>query len=461
MRMVLLFFAVLLVTATAASAAPRMMIGFYDDNAFRWSPAAQQNLLAAEKAGASIIHVTADWSQIAPTKPANPLNGNDPAYHISDLDTLVGGALRFGLGVMINISGCPKWANGGQPSNHPPTSVTTLAQFAQMLATRYNGHHGHGLVSRWSVWNEPNLQLFLTPQFSGSTIVSPREYLRLYLPAYRAIKLGNPQALVAVGETSNRGRDKPIASSSGVSDSVAPATFAYQLSRLDPNLPFDAWATHPYPTDPFLGPTQKVAWPNVTMTRITQFGQSLQKWFHRRVPIWITEYGEQTKPQFAAGVTYARQASDAKTALQMAAASPFVEMFIWFTIRDSPGTWQSGLETAGGTKKPAYAAFASVAKKLDGQSQVVAPNRFPVVKVFAPFIAYHDPPNSPLTVTYSVYLGKKLEHLQKVTARLNGEQEVPVTVQFKPAKAQQYLATFKLTDKHGQSQTVSVSFLPT
>ena len=38
-------------------------------------------------------------------------------------------------------------------------------------------------------------------------------------------------------------------------------------------------------------------------------------WFHRRVPIWITEYGEQTKPEYALGVTYAKQAADAKTAL--------------------------------------------------------------------------------------------------------------------------------------------------
>jgi len=453
-------FTVLLVSGVAASAAPRMLIGFYDDNSFRWSPDAQQNLLAAEKAGASIIHVTADWSQIAPTKPANPLNGNDPAYKLKDLDTLVDGALRYGLGVMINISGAPKWANGGQPFNHPPTSVTTLAQFAQMLATRYNGHSGHGLVSRWSVWNEPNLQLFLTPQFEGNTIVSPREYLRLYLAAYRAIKRGNPQALVAVGETSNRGRNKPIAASSGVSDSVAPATFAYQLSRLDPHLPFDAWATHPYPTDPFLGPTQKVAFPNVTLTQITHFGQSLQKWFHRRVPIWITEYGEQTKPQFAAGVSYAQQAKDAKTALQLAAASPYVEMFVWFTIRDSPGTWQSGLETMGGTKKPAYAAFASVAKTLDGQSQVVAPNRFATVNVFAPFIAYHDPPGATVVVTYRVSLGNKLEHLEKTSAKVDAQQEVPVVVKFKPAKGKLYIATFNVVDKHGQRETQTVALLP-
>ena len=123
MRMIRLAIVALLLAVPSASAAPRMLIGFYDDNSFRWSPDAAKNLLAAEKAGASIIHVTADWSQIAPTKPASPLNGDDPAYRISDLDALVADAGRYGLQVMINISGAPKWANGGQPSNNPPPTV--------------------------------------------------------------------------------------------------------------------------------------------------------------------------------------------------------------------------------------------------------------------------------------------------------------------------------------------------
>ena len=49
---------------------------------------------------------------------------------------------------------------------------------------------------------------------------------------------------------------------------------------------------------------------------------SLKKWFHRRVPIWVTEYGEQTRPEYAGGVSYAQQAADAKLALQMAADEP-------------------------------------------------------------------------------------------------------------------------------------------
>jgi hypothetical protein len=443
-----------------AAAAPRMPVGFYDDNSFRWDPKAADNLKAAEDANTSIIHTTADWSQIAPTRPASPLNGNDPAYHLSDLDTLVASAGSYGLQVMINISGAPKWANGGQPPNHPPTNVNTIKQFAEMLARRYNGTTTRGLVSRWSIWNEPNLELFLTPQYSPSgKIVSPAAYLRIYNAAYAGIKAGNPKALVAVGETSNRGRDRP--SPVGGSDSVSPGNFAFLLSKLDPKLKFDAWATHPYPTDPFLSPTQKVKWPNVTMTRITQFGESLQKWFGRRVPIWITEYGEQTKPQFSAGVSYAQQARDAKTALEMAQASPYVEMFVWFTLKDSPSTWQSGFITSSGTKKPGYATFSATAKKVDGQTQMVAPGKYPTIKAEVPFIASHNSPGAKLGITYRIYLGTKLVFVSQAISTLSSRDgTVSFQARFKPAKGKQYLLTADIGDQNGQHQSRMIALVP-
>ena len=244
-----------------------------------------------------------------------------------------------------------------------------------MLAARYNGlHAGFGSVSRFTVWNEPNLEQFLKPQFDGKKIVSPAAYAKIYMAAYKGIKAGNPLADVAIGSTSNRGRNKPT----DKSGTVAPATFARLLAQANPNLPFAAWATHPYPTSTNLGPAAKAAYPAVTMTRLDQFGKDLEKWFHRRVPIWVTEYAEQTKPEYSGGVSYAQQAADAKTALDMAAASPYVEMFVWFILKDSTDkTWNSGLVAQSGSKKPSYAVFAKTAKGIDGQAQEVAPTSRP------------------------------------------------------------------------------------
>ena len=298
-RLVLISLVALLALPVAAvRAATHMPIGFYDDASFRWSAERTTNIEEAAAAGASVIHTTATWPQIAPKKPARASNGNDPQYRLGDLDELVANAAQNGMRVMININGTPKWANGGKTPNHMPKRVSDLTTFSRMLADRYDGSHGHGTVKLWSVWNEPNLQLFLTPQFSGKKIVSPANYAKLYKAAYAGIKAGNKSAQVAIGETSNLGRDKPIGIS-GQGQSVAPGTFARLLAQ-QKGLKFTAWATHPYPTRPNMKPLQKVRYPNVTLALLPLFERNLKKFFHRNVPIWITEYGHQTQAGAAA-----------------------------------------------------------------------------------------------------------------------------------------------------------------
>jgi hypothetical protein len=196
---------------------------------------------------------------------------------------------------------------------------------------------------------------------------------------------------VAAGETSNRGRDHPSAAASA---SVAPATFARLVAAAAPHLPLAAWATHPYATRPWLGPEQKVRWPNVTMAQIPHLADSLRRWFrwfHRRVPIWITEYGGQTTPHYPHGVSPRRQARDAQTALRMARSDPSVQLFTWFVLRDSRSTWKSGLLTAAGTRKQAYAAFRRVAHSVAGRSVTVRAGRSPALTVPMPFLGTTTP----------------------------------------------------------------------
>jgi hypothetical protein len=464
LRVALLAVVVLVaVPAATAKAAPRMPVGFYDDPSFRWSATPTVNLAGAQKAGASMIHVLADWSQIAPTKPASPLSGSDPAYQLSDLDDLVRSASRYDLQVLLTISAAPKWANGGQSPNHAPKRLSDLTQFAHMLAERYDGTHPEiGAISLYSIWNEPNLGQFLTPQFSATKIVSPGIYAKLYLAAYKGIKAGNPRALVAAGETSNRGRNKP--SPGIVQDSVAPATFAHMVALANPKLPLSAWATHPYPSNFALGPTQKVSYPNVALSTMTKFGDSLQEWFHHRVPIWITEYAEQTRPEYPfGGVSYTKQAADAKEALQLAAANPYVEMFIWFIFRDSTSqTWFSGLERKTGVKKPAYAAFAAAAKQIVGQTQYVSPGKTSFsVKLAVPFMTYHDAPGAKVGITYKVYDGKNVVAVGQPLAAIDIDQTVSFAVRFSPAKDKSYTMTTLVNDRHGQIDKRIVALVPT
>ena len=449
--------ALLAIPAATVHAAQRMPIGFFDDPSFRWSPTREQNLQLAASAGASVIHTTATWAALAPTKPADPANGDDPAYKLTDLDDLVFQSGLHNLRVMINITGTPKWANGGKAPNVMPKKLGDLTTFSRMLATRYNGRTGHGSVSLWSVWNEPNLQLFLTPQFVGKKIVGPANYAKLFKAAYAGIKAGNPLAKVAIGETSARGRDKPLP---GVSATIAPGTFARLLSQVK-GLKFDAWAHHPYPTSPNLPPMQKVRYPNVTLSTMSKFEGDLKKWFHRSVPIWITEYGHETKPAEPHGVTTAQQAAYAKQALAFAKKDPNIQMFIWFVFRDSAGNpWQSGLIAQSGTPKPALAAFGAVARLTDGSSITVKAGAPVCVTISVPYLAHYSEPGSVIGMTYFAYNSKgKAIAVGQPTATLAADQSVTFTPAFTPAKGQTYtvVATLNEVNGHSQSRTAYVT----
>jgi hypothetical protein len=442
--------------AAQASAAPRMPIGFFDDQSFRWSADRAENLQSAAAAGASIVHTTATWASIAPTKPADASDGSDPAYRLADLDDIVQQASAQGMRVMIDVTGTPKWANGGKTPNHLPTKLSDLTAFTRMLATRYNGANGHGYVGLWSVWNEPNLELFLTPQFAGKKIVGPANYAKLYKAAYAGIKAGNSRAQVALGETSARGRDKPLP---GVSDSIAPGTFARLLAQ-QKGLKFDAWAHHPYPTSPNLPPLQKVRYPNVTLSTFPQFEKDLKKWFHRTVPIWITEYGHETKPQEPHGVTLATQAKWAKQALTIARNDPSVQMFIWFTFRDNAhNPWQSGLETASGSHKPAYAAFSSVARLTDGVASKVKAGSHPTVAVYVPSIAFFTPAGTTCGLTYVVRDGSKFVATGQPAVPLRADQALAVPLDFKAVKGHTYTVTVNANDPGGHTESTTASIV--
>ena len=75
-----------------------------------------------------------------------------------------------------------------------------------------------------------------------------------------------------------------------------------------------------HPTAPNAKPLEKVRYPNVSLALLPTFETNLKKLFHREVPIWVTEYGYQTKPGQPHGVTNAQQAAYAKQALAFARA---------------------------------------------------------------------------------------------------------------------------------------------
>ena len=247
-----------------------MWVGFHDDPSFRWEGDRDVTLNRARGANATMVRAVVTWASVAPTRPADAADPFDPAYQLNDLDELVRDTQQRGMEVLLTIWGTPKWANGEQGPNVLPTRMADLTDFAQALASRYSGRYaGYPFVRFWSVWNESNLQLFLTPQFDArGRIIGPRLYAKLYAAAYKGIKAGNPRALVGIGETSSHGRDRKVP---GRSDTIRPGTFARLVAQANPRLKFDAYSHHPYPVPPNQKPTQRVLWPNVSLASLPRF----------------------------------------------------------------------------------------------------------------------------------------------------------------------------------------------
>ena len=454
-RLVVAFCVLAALAAPAGLAAERMWVGFHDDPSFRWVGNRTARVQASAQDNATIMRILVQWNIVAKTRPANGADPFDSAYTFDDVDEAVRAAQDNDQEVMLTISGTPRWANGGKNPNVMPSRLTDFTAFARAIASRYSGRYpGLPFVRFWSVWNEPNLQLFLTPQFDAQgRSVAPANYAKLYAAAYAGLKTGNPRAQIAIGETSARGSDK----ATGLRPTHSPGKFAELVAKVNPRLKFDAWSHHPYPFNPNSPPTQVVKWPNVSLASLPRFEESLKTWFKRKsVPIWITEYGHQTKPPDALGVSYSTQAAYIQQALSIAAGYPFVDMFIWFVFQDDQGQpWESGLYTIGGAPKgTSPSRFSTSARPLDARNSVVLVPKgtlTPLVDVYTRRYCASDAPGVPIGMTWRVFLGAKLINVGQQSAPLRKDCTIGarLTVKGGVRPGRTYIATFALNDRNG------------
>jgi Cellulase (glycosyl hydrolase family 5) len=443
------------VAAPSARGAERMWIGFHDDPSFRWVNDRDARMQGAAQANATIIRLLVQWNLVARTRPANGADPFDPAYVFGDVDEAVLEAQRNDQEVLLTVSGTPRWANGGRNPNIMPRRVADFTAFTRAIASRYSGRFsGYPFVRFWSVWNEPNLQLFLSPQFDGrGRSVAPANYAKLAAAAYTGIKAGNPRAQIAVGSTSARGSDKPT----GLRPTHSPGKFAELVAKANSRLKFDAWAHHPYPFNPNSRPSQVVKWPNVSLASLPRFDASLKSWFKRKsVPIWVTEYGHQTRPEDSLGIPYATQAAYIQQSISMAASFPFVNMFIWFVYQDDQGQpWESGIYTKGGVPKGSSPSrFSASARPLDARNGVVLVNRgtlTPLINVYTRRYCVTNPTGTAIGMTWRVFRGSRLLNVGQQTATLRADCSIAARVQVRGgvARGVAYTVTFEMNDRSG------------
>jgi hypothetical protein len=362
-------------------------------------------------------HIYMHWADIAPDDSATSkpdFAANDSAAYPSSGWAPYDAAIRLLVAKHINIdldlvAPPPRWASGkGAP--HPARqtewrpSAADFEQFVHAVAVRYDGHYipagdtkALPRVSFWSIWNEPDLGQQLAPEAVDHSRleVAPRYYRELVDAAWSALHAtGHGKDTILIGELApagirsgaGAGNFNPIpplrflralycvnsdyrhlrgiaATERGCpATAEGSATFAAQNPAL---FHASGVAVHPYsqglppneatPDEPDYG--EQAALPHVEsiLDRLQRIYGS-----DTRFPIWSTEFGYETNPpdNGYAGVTPQTAASYLNLAEYLTWLDRRQMSFDQYLLTDPPnGVFATGLETARGAPKPAYAAF--------------------------------------------------------------------------------------------------------
>ena len=399
--------------AAPAMAAPTQESMFQDDHllVFKSPSSVAKTMDTLRYLGVDRVRVTVFWNLVAP----NPASRNRPRFDATDpaayppgawrqYDTIVRLAAARGIGVNFNVWGAlPSWAAGR--TSYPPfaghfnPSAVEFGHFMTALGRRYDGTYpgddGNALpkVSFWSLWNEPNGISFLAPTWQrhgGAWVESGAAiYRSLVDAAWKALAATGhvPGDTVLVGETAPKAKADPAASRS-----IRPLRFIRALYCVDGGLrplrgaaarlrgcptrnqasAFTAahpglfratgYAHHPYQL--LLPPTLGSDPDSVTTADIPRLTGTLDGIFRayrsgRRLPIYNTEFGYESRPPSAFGVPLFTQAAYLNESEFLGYRNPRLVSYSQFLLADSSSAqqFQTGLIQRSGRVKPAFGAY--------------------------------------------------------------------------------------------------------
>lgn len=174
----------LLATAASASASRNQVTILQDDSQLIGAKGERRDATLDEwkSLGVDIVKLRVDWRDLSPDdKPGDP---SDPAAYRANLWQLYDQAIRAaqerGMQVFLMLGGqAPKWASEDSPEGLPGgvhrPSANLFGDFVKAVGKRYSGSYTAPpgdysdplplpRVAIWSMWNEPNLASWLSPQ---------------------------------------------------------------------------------------------------------------------------------------------------------------------------------------------------------------------------------------------------------------------------------------------------------
>src|SRR5262245_19198755 len=326
------------IAASSGHASGGVRYGIQDDAWLEFGPGTlNQRLATFTRLGVPLVRFTLRWNEVAPRRPKNPTSPRDRAYDWRRSDRVLRGLRRHGLTPIVTLVGTPAWANGGRPPNFAPPRPRDFRHFATAAARHYPW------VRYWLIWNEPNKRLWLRPTKAAIYVQ------HLLNPGYEAIHAVLPHARVGGGVTGPR----------GAAGGVAPVTWVRGMAAAHAR--FDADAHHPYPVTPVETPSSGGCknCPYITMATIRKLLILVKRSFGSK-PVWLTEYGYQSRPpDEVLGVPLKKQSIMLSLAAMRAWRLPRVTMLIQYLYRDevSLGRFQTGLVFADDRPKPSLQGF--------------------------------------------------------------------------------------------------------
>jgi hypothetical protein len=388
-----------LIPAGRAAASASQLTIVQDDKEIVSSTSAHRALRLDElKAlGIDVVKLRIDWRGVAPSpgskkKPAG-FSGEDSTKYPTGIWTNYDAALRAiaqrGLRPYVLLGGAsPDWA-GGKAGRGGRPDPAEFKRFVQAVGSRYSGTFSPSAtdplnalprVDIWSVWNEPDLKGWITPQYSNGRPASPRIYRKLVYAAHDALAAsghGGDEQLI--------GELLPFARSGHTDNKIRPLEFLRELACVDRSykaykgtaakdrgctdfkpLPGTGIAHHPYTLSggPDVGNSNH---DDVSIGELGRMVSALDTLSSRhrlessRMPIWISEFGFQTNPpdQYAADIK--KVPAFLGQSEWLAYRNPRVAAYSQYPLVDDSlkaGSFQSGIRASDGKKKKGvYDAF--------------------------------------------------------------------------------------------------------
>jgi hypothetical protein len=305
-----------------------------------------------KRLGVKIFEADLYWSEVAPTRPHDAANPNDPAYQWPvSIAQAITQAKRFHMQVLLEIITTPSWANHGKPKNWAPAKPSDYATFAAAAARHYP------YVHLWMIWGEPTRGPDFEPitrvkpgtRLVGKQLVAPHLYARMLDSAYGALKSVSKKNIVIGGCTFTTGY-------------VDTEQWIENLRLPNGHRPrMDMYAHNPfsYEAPNFHDPPSIDGL--VQFSDLPELARWIDRYLHKGMPIFLSEFTIPTSADeefnfYVDPTVAARWVTDA---LRLARHWNRIYALGWINVYDSPPESYGGLMTVSGVKKPDFWAFAN------------------------------------------------------------------------------------------------------